>query len=126
MNALSERPLVSHYENNYGGGLRRPNAIGGQLADHDWAHFRSGSTSERDVDADWSGDHDQQPLYDRLRQGVALRFPSCPLSALTTAPELGGLGDCIQAAALVLVRSTLEFCRGRAGSGTHTLCRQLP
>jgi len=45
MNALSERPLVSHYENNYyGGGLRRPNAIGGQLADHDWAHFRSGST----------------------------------------------------------------------------------
>ena len=93
MNGLSERLLVSHYENNYGGALRRLNAIRGRLADHDWAHFRSGSTSERDVDADWSGDHDQQPLYDRLRQGVALRFPSCLLAALTTGLLADSMGD---------------------------------
>src|SRR5437763_10787883 len=38
MNGLSERLLVSHYENNYGGALRRLNAIGARLAALDWAH----------------------------------------------------------------------------------------
>src|SRR6516162_2981770 len=38
MNGLSERLLVSHYENNYGGALRRLNAIQGRLAALDWAH----------------------------------------------------------------------------------------
>jgi Fe-Mn family superoxide dismutase len=37
MNGLSERLLVSHYENNYGGALRRLNAIGARLAALDWA-----------------------------------------------------------------------------------------
>jgi Fe-Mn family superoxide dismutase len=37
MNGLSERLLVSHYENNYGGALRRLNAIGARLAGIDWA-----------------------------------------------------------------------------------------
>jgi Fe-Mn family superoxide dismutase len=37
MNGLSERLLVSHYENNYGGALRRLNAIKGRLAALDWA-----------------------------------------------------------------------------------------
>jgi superoxide dismutase, Fe-Mn family len=37
MNGLSERLLVSHYENNYGGALRRLNAIRGRLAALDWA-----------------------------------------------------------------------------------------
>ena len=37
MNGLSERLLVSHYENNYGGALRRLNAIRARLADLDWA-----------------------------------------------------------------------------------------
>jgi superoxide dismutase, Fe-Mn family len=37
MNGLSERLLVSHYENNYGGALRRLNAIGLRLAALDWA-----------------------------------------------------------------------------------------
>jgi len=37
MNGLSERLLVSHYENNYGGALRRLNAIGTRLAALDWA-----------------------------------------------------------------------------------------
>ncbi len=32
MNGLSERLLVSHYENNYGGALRRLNAIQARLA----------------------------------------------------------------------------------------------
>ena len=32
LNGLSERLLVSHYENNYGGALRRLNAIGARLA----------------------------------------------------------------------------------------------
>jgi Fe-Mn family superoxide dismutase len=36
MNGLSERLLVSHYENNYGGALRRLNAIRGRLASLDW------------------------------------------------------------------------------------------
>ena len=36
MNGLSERLLVSHYENNYGGALRRLNAIRGHLATLDW------------------------------------------------------------------------------------------
>ncbi len=36
MNGLSERLLVSHYENNYGGALRRLNAIGARLAALDW------------------------------------------------------------------------------------------
>jgi superoxide dismutase, Fe-Mn family len=36
MNGLSERLLVSHYENNYGGALRRLNAIRARLADFDW------------------------------------------------------------------------------------------
>jgi len=38
MNGLSERLLVSHYENNYGGALRRLNAIQARLATLDWAH----------------------------------------------------------------------------------------
>jgi len=38
MNGLSERLLVSHYENNYGGALRRLNAIRTRLAALDWAH----------------------------------------------------------------------------------------
>src|SRR5690348_9246752 len=37
MNGLSERLLVSHYENNYGGALRRLNAIRVRLATFDWA-----------------------------------------------------------------------------------------
>src|SRR5262249_9437673 len=37
MNGLSERLLVSHYENNYGGALRRLNAIRVRLAGLDWA-----------------------------------------------------------------------------------------
>ena len=32
MNGLSERLLVSHYENNYGGAVRRLNAIRARLA----------------------------------------------------------------------------------------------
>jgi len=36
MNGLSERLLVSHYVNNYGGALRRLNAIRGHLATIDW------------------------------------------------------------------------------------------
>jgi len=37
MNRLSERLLVSHYVNNYGGALRRLNAIRARLATLDWA-----------------------------------------------------------------------------------------
>jgi superoxide dismutase, Fe-Mn family len=37
MNGLSERLLVSHYVNNYGGALRRLNAIRTRLAALDWA-----------------------------------------------------------------------------------------
>src|SRR5215475_8388834 len=37
MNGLSERLLVSHYVNNYGGALRRLNAIKAHLAALDWA-----------------------------------------------------------------------------------------
>jgi superoxide dismutase, Fe-Mn family len=37
MNGLSERLLVSHYENNYGGALRRLNAIRARLNALDWA-----------------------------------------------------------------------------------------
>ena len=37
MNGLSERLLVSHYENDYGGALRRLNAIRARLAGLDWA-----------------------------------------------------------------------------------------
>jgi Fe-Mn family superoxide dismutase len=37
MNGLSERLLVSHYENNYGGAVRRLNAIRSRLAVLDWA-----------------------------------------------------------------------------------------
>ncbi|HEY1542714.1 MAG TPA: Fe-Mn family superoxide dismutase [Xanthobacteraceae bacterium] len=36
MNGLSDRLLLSHYENNYGGALRRLNAIGTRLAGLDW------------------------------------------------------------------------------------------
>src|SRR4051812_37099365 len=37
MNGLSERLLVSHYVNNYGGALRRLNAIRARVATLDWA-----------------------------------------------------------------------------------------
>src|SRR6266576_2775804 len=37
MNGLSERLLVSHYENNYGGAVRRLNAIRARLTALDWA-----------------------------------------------------------------------------------------
>ncbi len=36
MNGLSERLMVSHYVNNYGGALRRLNAIRARLASLDW------------------------------------------------------------------------------------------
>lgn len=38
MNGLTERLLVSHYVNNYGGALQRLNAIRTHLATFDWAH----------------------------------------------------------------------------------------
>jgi superoxide dismutase, Fe-Mn family len=41
MNGLSERLLVSHYENNYGGALRRLNAIRAHLRSLDWEHAPS-------------------------------------------------------------------------------------
>jgi len=41
MNGLSERLLVSHYVNNYGGALRRLNAIHARLANVDWARAAS-------------------------------------------------------------------------------------
>ena len=37
INGISERILVSHYENNYVGAVRRLNAIGTQLAELDFA-----------------------------------------------------------------------------------------
>src|SRR5499433_4065987 len=37
MNGLSERLLVSHYVNNYGGAVRRLNAIRARLSALDWA-----------------------------------------------------------------------------------------
>src|SRR5207247_9382924 len=37
MNGLSERLLVSHYVNHYGGAVRRLNAIRARLAALDWA-----------------------------------------------------------------------------------------
>ena len=37
MKGLGDRLLLSHYENNYGGALRRLNAIGTRLAGLDWA-----------------------------------------------------------------------------------------
>jgi Fe-Mn family superoxide dismutase len=37
LNGLSDRLLLSHYENNYGGALRRLNAIAARLAGVDWA-----------------------------------------------------------------------------------------
>src|SRR5438309_669438 len=36
MNGLSERRLVSHYVNNYGGAVRRLNAIRARLSGLDW------------------------------------------------------------------------------------------
>ena len=41
MNGLSERLLVSHYENDYGGALRRLNAVRARLAARDWAQASS-------------------------------------------------------------------------------------
>ena len=41
LNGLSERLLASHYENNYGGAVRRLNVIEGRLAALDWATRRS-------------------------------------------------------------------------------------
>ena len=43
MNGLSERLLVSHYENNYGGALRRLNAIQARLATLDRARTSGGA-----------------------------------------------------------------------------------
>src|SRR6202022_4506834 len=37
INGISERVLVSHYENNYVGAVKRLNAIGAQLAELDFA-----------------------------------------------------------------------------------------
>lgn len=37
MDGLSEKIIVSHYENNYGGAVKRLNAIGQKLAELDWA-----------------------------------------------------------------------------------------
>ena len=37
LNGLSERLLASHYENNYGGAVRRLNAIEADLAGIDWS-----------------------------------------------------------------------------------------
>jgi Fe-Mn family superoxide dismutase len=41
MNGLSERLIVSHYENDYGGALRRLNAVRARLAALDWAQTPS-------------------------------------------------------------------------------------
>jgi len=37
ISGISEKDLVSHYENNYGGAVKRLNAIGAQLAELDFA-----------------------------------------------------------------------------------------
>jgi len=43
---MSERLIVSHYENNYGGAVNRLNAITAQLADLDFAR-RPGLCNQR-------------------------------------------------------------------------------
>ena len=48
MNGLSERLLVSHYENNYGGALRRLNAIAEKLESLDFAAVGLDATGDRD------------------------------------------------------------------------------
>ena len=42
---LSEKLLVSHYENNYGGAVKRLNAITAQLARSTWLQPRSSSST---------------------------------------------------------------------------------
>ena len=37
LNGLTDRLLLSHYENNYGGAVRRLNAIERHLAELDWS-----------------------------------------------------------------------------------------
>jgi superoxide dismutase, Fe-Mn family len=41
---MSEKLIVSHYENNYGGAVNRLNAITTQIAELDFANARGGST----------------------------------------------------------------------------------
>ena len=45
LRGLSERLIVSHWENNYGGAVRRLNAITAQLAVLDFAAARAGCSS---------------------------------------------------------------------------------
>src|SRR3954465_2653034 len=40
LEGLSDRRLISHYENNYGGAVRRLNAIEDRLAGLDWQGLR--------------------------------------------------------------------------------------
>ena len=50
LNGLTEKLMVSHYENNYGGALRRLNAIAARNGTLDWANtpvFKSTDSSAR-------------------------------------------------------------------------------
>jgi Fe-Mn family superoxide dismutase len=87
MNGLSERLLVSHYENNYGGALRRLNAIRARLAALDWARtpafeinglkreelIAAGSVILHEVYFDSLGGHGDSPAYGTCRTARCTR-----------------------------------------------------
>jgi len=51
---MSERLIVSHYENNYGGAVKRLNLIDEQLAELDYAKAADASTTLLPLDSLWN------------------------------------------------------------------------
>ena len=100
MNGLSERLLVSHYVNNYGGAVRRLNAIRARLAALDWVRtpvfeinglkreelIAAGSVILHEIYFDGLGGHGDNPPT-----GLASRPPDLPgrSSAISAASRLG-------------------------------------
>jgi superoxide dismutase, Fe-Mn family len=86
MNGLSERLLVSHYVNNYGGALRRLNAIRTRLAAVDWARapvfeinglkreelIAAGSVILHEIYFDSLGGHGNEPPTGRTEPSAEL------------------------------------------------------
>jgi Fe-Mn family superoxide dismutase len=90
LNGLSDRLLVSHYENNYGGALRRLNAIAARLAGLDWEQapvfeinglkreqlIAAGSVILHEVYFDAIGGEGGDPLPGLLAQAIERDFGS--------------------------------------------------
>jgi Fe-Mn family superoxide dismutase len=130
---MSEKLIVSHYENNYGGAVKRLNLIDEQLADLDYAkgpgfpHQRSSRATDRD-ELDDSARAVLRRTWRRGRTGRAAKRRHRPCFRLVRALALGirrhGQGAGGGSGWVHLINGAADHCHTLAG-GTAILALDM-